>query len=67
MTMGANDFQSFIFSYFAEVALSIATRTYVGPLWEKLELFSQRMAILLSQRFKFFENLFRNILKRQLK
>lgn len=38
MTMGANDFQSFIFSYFAEVGLVIVSRTYIGPLVEKVEL-----------------------------
>jgi hypothetical protein len=66
MTMGADDFQSFIFSYFAEVTLAIMMRTYVGPLVEKLELQTQKMAIYLSQKSTYFKSLFKNILKRQL-
>lgn len=65
--MGANDFEQFIYSYFAEVSLAIAMRTYVGPLVEKLELLTQKLAITLSQRFKFVQNFTRNILKRELK
>jgi hypothetical protein len=67
MTMGADDFQSFIFSYFAEVAIALTMRTYVGPLVEKVELFTQTSVIRLSQRFKFVEKIFKNILTRQLK
>ena len=67
MTMGANDFQQFIFSYFAEIGLTIVMRTYVGPLVEKLELLTQKIAIYLSQKSMFVQNLTRNILKRELK
>lgn len=67
MTMGANDFESFIYSYFAEVGLAIAMRTYVGPLVEKLELLTQKLAITLSQRFKFVQSFTRSILRRELK
>jgi hypothetical protein len=38
MTMGANDFQSFIFSYFAELGIALTMRTYVGPIVEIMEL-----------------------------
>lgn len=64
MTMGADDFQSFIFSYFAEVALVIVSRTYVGPLVEKMEVQTQKLAVMLSKKFPFFEALFRNVLRR---
>lgn len=37
MTMGANDFQSFIISYFIETGLVVVSRTYIGPLVENLE------------------------------
>ncbi len=48
MTMGADDFQSFIFSYFAEVAIALTMRTYIGPIVEKIELFTQTTVIRLS-------------------
>lgn len=38
MTMGADDFQSFILSYFAEVGIALMMRTYIGPIVEKIEL-----------------------------
>lgn len=37
MTMGADDFQSFIISYFIETGLVVVSRTYIGPLVENLE------------------------------
>lgn len=37
MTMGANNFQSFIISYFIEVALVILSRVYIEPFVEILE------------------------------
>ncbi len=37
MTMGADDFQSFIISYFIETGLVVVSRTYIGPLVEYLE------------------------------
>lgn len=54
-------------SYFAEVLLNLVLRTYIGPFVEKIEVWSQKAAILLSQRFKFVEKMFRDILKRQLR
>jgi hypothetical protein len=53
-----------VFSYFAEVGISIVLRTYVGPVVEKLELLTQKIAIKLSQRYKFVENMFRHVLRR---
>jgi len=38
MTMGAEDFQSFIISYFIEVGLIVSCRTYLGPLIERAEI-----------------------------
>jgi hypothetical protein len=67
MTMGADTFQQFVFSYFVSLGLAVTMRTYVGPLVERLELFAQRVAIKLSKRFKFVEGLFKNVLRRQLK
>jgi hypothetical protein len=67
MTMGANDFQSFIISYFAEVAINLTMRTYIGPIVEKIELLTQKTVIKLSQKYpNTIEKLFKNILKRQL-
>ena len=48
MTMGADDFQSFIISYFIETALETAQRSYIGPLVEKLELKTQHFVIRMS-------------------
>lgn len=38
MTMGAEDFQSFIVSYFIEISLIVFSRTYLGPAIEKFEI-----------------------------
>jgi hypothetical protein len=38
MTMGANDFRSFIISYFIEIAVQTISRVLVGPFVEKLEM-----------------------------
>ncbi len=48
MTMGADDFQSFILSYFAEVGIALTMRTYIGPIVEKIELKTQQAVIRLS-------------------
>jgi len=44
----------------------VVSRTYIGPLVERLEVWIQRTLINLSVRFKFIENAFRRILRRQL-
>ena len=64
MTMGAEDFQSFIISYFIEVSLIVLSRTYLGPLIEKLEIYLQHIVIRMSMRYQFVNSLFKNVLKR---
>lgn len=66
MTMGADDFQSFIISYFIETGLVVVSRTYVGPLVEYMEFHTQKLVIKLSQRFKIVERIFKPVLRRQL-
>lgn len=41
MTMGAEDLQSFIISYFIESTIVVVSRIFVGPWVEKLEAFTQ--------------------------
>lgn len=66
MTMGADDFQSFVAAYFAQTAIVIATRTYLGPWLEKLESRVQQYIVRLAQRNPWAERLFRSHLVRQL-
>lgn len=37
MTMGADDFQSFVISYFIETGLVLVSRIYIGPIYEHIE------------------------------
>ena len=66
MTMGAVDFQSFVISFFIETALTVAGWTYIGPAVEKIELYSQKLTIWYSIKFRFFERILRKTLRRQL-
>ena len=66
MTMGAVDFQSFIISFFIETTLTVAGWIYIGPAVEKTELYSQKLTIWLSLKFRFFERICRKTLRRQL-
>jgi len=66
MTMGADDFQNFIISYFIETALVVGGRIYIGPAVERIEYYTQKLAIWLSLKFSFAERIFRRILRRQL-
>ena len=40
MTMGADDFQSFIISYFIETGLNVVSRTYIDPIVEFCEFYT---------------------------
>jgi len=66
MTMGADDFQNFIISYFIETALVVTGRIYIGPAVERIEYYTQHFAIWLSLKWSFAERIFRKILRRQL-
>jgi hypothetical protein len=66
MTLGARNFQDFIFSYYIESTLIIVGRIYIDPLVEKLEHWAQRAAIYLSRKYRIFDSIFKNIIKRQL-
>jgi uncharacterized membrane protein len=48
MTMGADDFQSFITAYFTQTVLVIFSRSYAGPWLEKLEARAQSLVISLA-------------------
>ena len=65
MTMGADDFESFIVSYFIETTLVVISRTYIGPFVEYLETFTQKTVFRLSMKYPRMERLFRNVLKKQ--
>ena len=66
MTMGADDFQSFITAYFAQTAIVVAARSYVGPWIERLEAKAQRIVIDLSKDHRWAERAFKGVLVRQL-
>lgn len=66
MTMGAEDFRSFIISYFIETTIVVISRTYVGPWVEKGEALAQQITIKLSKRYKFFRDIFQKILVKQM-
>ena len=66
MKIGAVDFQSFVIFFFIETALAVAGRVYIGPAVEKIELYSQKLTIWLSLKFRFFERILRKTLRRQL-
>lgn len=66
MTMGADDFQSFIMAYFTQTAIVVASRSYVGPWIERLEVRMQAFVIRLSQKYRLAEKLFKRMLVRTL-
>ena len=66
MTLGAENFQDFIVSYFIETTLVVLSRIYLDPAVEKLEHLMQRLSIYLSLHFKCCRTLFQGILTRQL-
>lgn len=66
MTMGAENFQSFITAYFVETFIIVASRSYAGPWVERLEVRAQHWVIQLSRRSKLAEKVFRGFLVRQL-
>ena len=59
MTMGAEDLQSFIISYFIESMIVVISRIFVGPWVEKLEAVTQITIIKLSQRITWVRNMFK--------
>lgn len=66
MTMGAEDLNAFILSYFIESSIVVLSRIYLGPLVERLELELQRLSITLSIKFKCCRNCWKGILMKQL-
>ena len=66
MTMSAEDFQSFIISYFIESALVVCSRVYIGPLVEKIEALTQLYIIKLCQKSDYVKCIFKTTLIKQL-
>jgi len=66
MTMGAEDFQSFITSYFIEAAIVVVSRTYIGPLVERAEAATQVVVIKLSLKYRKAREMFKGVLVQQL-
>jgi len=62
MTMGANDFKSFIISYFISYTVTMMNRIFIGPLVEKLEALTQRGIIWLSSKSKTIRYIFKDML-----
>ena len=58
MTMGAEDFRSFIVSYFIESGIVVISRVYVGPLVERGEAMTQRFVIKLAKKYVWARNMF---------
>ena len=58
MTMGAQDFRSFIISYFISFAVTTMDRIFIGPFVEKLEAWTQRVIIHLAKRSNFVKRIF---------
>jgi hypothetical protein len=58
MTMGAQDFRSFIISYFISFSVTAIDRIFIGPFVEKLEAWTQRMIIHLATRSNFIKRIF---------
>ena len=54
MTMGANDFKFFLMSYMIDTLIVVINRTYIGPLVERIELFTQVTFIKLAKKYKWF-------------
>lgn len=66
MTMGAEDLQSFIISFFIESGIVVLTRIVIGPWIEKMESWTQRTVIKLSLKYNFVRKIFVRILTKQL-
>jgi hypothetical protein len=67
MTMGADDFQNFVISYFIETALVVAGRVYIGPAIEKKMSWLFRILIIqIAPKCKCWERIFAPMLRKQL-
>jgi hypothetical protein len=66
MTMGADDFKYFLLSYVIDTTIVVTNRTYIGPMVERIEAFTQVSAVRLSMSSTFFKSVFRNILVKQM-